>query len=396
MKWIIRKGLWMVVLVILAFTVLMPAAPVLAAHEVSNFTMSSAPPQNAQSKWTNNIEISWDAPTMGSDILLNYIYLWNNVSTAMNDTDFNDTTGTATSNRVAVKNATDLTAKDFSLNPQTDVLYLHVKTRYDNGTTVVYSTDNVLGAFQIDNVAPGDGTIRIVDSSGNTITETSSTNVNVRLAASGSIGKYYLSETESSPGTGTSPFATDVVWGLQDTATGSHTLYAWFEDPAGNQSRPATVTFTLLSAISITPFTATIDLASPTPTQTFKVDGSTATDYTWSISDSTVAQITGSATGNSVTVTGLKTGTFTLTATKASDSSVLTSGTITVVQSVKLGDVNGDGIVDVSDVIKIVRASLDLSNASPYIAAAADINLDGIVDVSDVIKAVRLSLDLSI
>ncbi|MEI7670592.1 MAG: hypothetical protein WCK00_00620 [Deltaproteobacteria bacterium] len=411
MKWINRKDLWKALLVMLTFTGLVAASPVLAAFEVSDFNMFSAPPKDTDSKWTGNIEIRWTAPTITSGyILQRYIYLWNNVSTKMSDTNFNgQTTGVvdAAKETAASKVGTDLTTKDFSRNPTDDVLHLHVKTEFldilSNPNRVLYSEDAVLGAFRVDNVAPNDGSIRIVDSSGNTITSTSSSLLNVKLAASGTIGKYYLSESESSSGTGVSPFATDVAWNLQNTTAGSHTLYAWFEDPATNKSsKPSTTTFTLLGATSIKPYTATIDLAAAT-TQTFQVDGSTATDYVWTITDEkpdttgdTVASISGSP-GNSITVTALKKGTFKLRAVRTGED--LASGTFTVAQTSTTKTYNlittsttsvnaivlsrsGTGYVKASDLFKAVPNCNDLSrwNATlqayeSYIPFANDFDL---------------------
>lgn len=378
MKWINRKDLWKALLVILVFTGLVAASPVLAAFEVSDFNMFSAPPKDTDSKWTGNIEIRWTAPTITSGyILQRYIYLWNNVSTKMSDTNFNgQTTGVVDAARetAASKVGTDLTTKDFSRNPTDDVLYLHVKTEYldilSNPNRVLYSEDAVLGAFRVDNVAPNDGSIRIVDSSGITITSTNSSLLNVKLAASGTIGKYYLSESESSSGTGVSPFATDVAWNLQNTATGSHTLYAWFEDPATNKSStPSTTTFTLLGATSIKPYTATIDLAAAT-TQTFQVDGSPETDYVWTITDAkpdtaddTVASISGSP-GNSITVTALKKGTFKLSAVRTGED--LASGTITVAQTSTTKQYNlqaGLNIISMSRTGTGWAKAADLANA---------------------------------
>ena len=52
------------------------------------------------------------------------------------------------------------------------------------------------------------------------------------------------------------------------------------------------------------------------------------------------------------------------------------------------GDVNGDGVVDIFDVIKALRfaAGLDLTTASPSALANADMNCDGVIDIFDVIK----------
>jgi hypothetical protein len=414
MEWTINKDLWKVSLVMLAFAVLVAAPPVQASYEVSNFDMISAPAIGTDSKWpstNNNLEIRWTAPTMASGYTLNrYIYLWNNVATAMSDTNFSpSTTGAVDGQKetAATMQASALTARDFSLNPEADVLYLHVKTEYLEISTskILYSTDMVLGPFQIDNVAPSGGTIRIVDSSGTTITSTSSSVLNVKLAASGSIGKYYLSESESSSGTGVSPFATDIAWDLQNTLTGSHTLYAWFEDPALNKSAtPSTVTFTLLPAISIKPYTATIDLAVAGGVQTFQVDGSSATDYAWTITDQVpdtandiVASISGSP-GNSITVTGLKKGTFKLRAVRSGED--LASGAITVAQAVKPGDVNNDGVVDMLDVRAAFRYSLGIGSPTASEFAAANVYDDGDGNTSIIIHDVRgifrLSLGLSL
>jgi hypothetical protein len=96
-----------------------------------------------------------------------------------------------------------------------------------------------------------------------------------------------------------------------------------------------------------------------------------------------------------VTVVGKKAGTFTVTATPSSGTELKT-GPITVVQSVMLGDVDANGLVNVFDVVKIARASLGLTNTSPFVSAAADITGDGNINVFDVVKAARLSLGLSI
>ena len=341
----IKKDLWKVLLAILAFAALMAAQPAQASYEVSNFNMFSTPAIETPSKWTNNLEIRWTAPTMASDYTLNrYIYLWNNVATAMTDTNFDpSTTGAVgTTETAATKQAPDLTAKDFSLNPGADFLYLHVKTEYLETSTnkILYSNDAVLGPFQIDNVAPSGGTIQIVDDSGTVITSTKSPDVKVNLPASGAIGKYYLSESESLSTNEVTPINGGVAWGLSEAKIGSHTLYAWFEDPAGNKSStPATATVTLLGAVSINPYTAAIDLAVTGATQKFQIDGSAA-DYTWSITDpkpetlgETVAVISGNSTGNSITVNGLKKGTFKLQAVPTAAGETLTSGTISVVQT---------------------------------------------------------------
>lgn len=55
-----------------------------------------------------------------------------------------------------------------------------------------------------------------------------------------------------------------------------------------------------------------------------------------------------------------------------------------------MGNVNGDGSVDISDVILVLRIALGLETSKP----CADINDDGIVDISDVILTLRMALGL--
>jgi streptogramin lyase len=53
-----------------------------------------------------------------------------------------------------------------------------------------------------------------------------------------------------------------------------------------------------------------------------------------------------------------------------------------------LGDINGDGAVDISDVILVLRIALKLDP----VTACSDINNDGSVDISDVILTLRMAL----
>ena len=55
-----------------------------------------------------------------------------------------------------------------------------------------------------------------------------------------------------------------------------------------------------------------------------------------------------------------------------------------------MGDINNDGIVDISDVILILRMALQIDPIQP----CSDINNDGIVDISDVILTLRMALGL--
>ena len=55
------------------------------------------------------------------------------------------------------------------------------------------------------------------------------------------------------------------------------------------------------------------------------------------------------------------------------------------------GDANGDGVVDVSDVVAIVNKILEKPAVS-FVFEAADVNGDGVIDVSDVVAVVNIIL----
>jgi hypothetical protein len=55
-----------------------------------------------------------------------------------------------------------------------------------------------------------------------------------------------------------------------------------------------------------------------------------------------------------------------------------------------IGDINDDGVVDISDAILVLRTALALDPVKP----CSDINNDGSVDISDVILTLRIALGL--
>ena len=59
-----------------------------------------------------------------------------------------------------------------------------------------------------------------------------------------------------------------------------------------------------------------------------------------------------------------------------------------------LGDVDRNGVIDISDVIVIVNIILGNSNGEPYLYSrfSADVNQDGFIDISDVIAVVNIIL----
>ncbi len=324
------------------------AAPALATYEVSEYTPDI--PTNTATKLTDDLNVVLKKPDTGTDTFTGFVYFWSRSAATMSDTDLNEDkassfgslggfiSATALSNDQAT---VTLEASNFADDDYADLWYLHVKTQYlDSSLVEHYSDDAALGPFNIDNVV--DGTITVVDADGQTISETRETRLNVKVAGPGDMVNFYLAETPSKPSsTTTVPDSNTVTYDLTDTTTGSRTLYAWFEDQAGNvNASPATASFTLLPSVSISPNTVTIDL-STTTTQTFSIEGSSA-GYDWSITNETpetsgddVCQLSGTTTNTtSVTLTALNPGTCVLQAALSTDTTqTLTSGTITVTQS---------------------------------------------------------------
>ena len=64
--------------------------------------------------------------------------------------------------------------------------------------------------------------------------------------------------------------------------------------------------------------------------------------------------------------------------------------TVTATEAGLLGDMNGDDLIDISDVILVLRMALQIDP----IKSCSDINNDGIVDISDVILTLRMALKL--
>ncbi len=324
------------------------AGPALATYEVSEYTPDI--PTNTATKLTDDLNVILKKPDTGTDTFTGFVYFWSRSAATMGDADLNEdkastfgSLGGFISATVLSNDQTTVTldASNFTDDDYADLWYLHVKTQYlDSSLVEHYSDDAALGPFNIDNVV--DGTITVVDADGQTISETRETRLNVKVAPPGDLASFYLAETPSKPATTTTvPDSKTVTYDLTDTTTGNRTLYAWFEDQAGNVSTsPATASFTLLPSVSISPNTVTIDLATTT-TQTFSIEGSSA-GYDWSVTTETpetsgedVCQLSGTTTNTtSVTLTALNPGTCVLQAALTSDTTqTITSGTITVTQS---------------------------------------------------------------
>lgn len=103
----------------------------------------------------------------------------------------------------------------------------------------------------------------------------------------------------------------------------------------------------------------------------------------WSSSDPAVATV--DAEGK---VTAIAPGKSVITATAYDGGGAVTACNVTVVPEVLTGDVNSDGLVNVTDIIGIVNYILN-APSSTFVTEAADVNADGIVNVTDIIAIVN-------
>jgi hypothetical protein len=350
-----RKWLALVVLVLVAY-----AIPAFAAYEptinsgtnVQASTDDNAPVQPLPDE---DVSILLDIPApTGSDEIVDVKYLWTESKTALSE---DDLTQNATHlNDARTSWSITRSVQDFVNDDSDTIRYLHVMTFYlAGGTTPSYSSETVI-ALNIDNVAPT-GTVRIVDGEGNDITTTTSSQVDVNLSADSDTVSVYLSEAPVRPG---SPdvYTAQPVFPLSGTS-GDKTLYAWFEDTAGNiSSQPVTDTVTLIDSSqgTINPSTATLDLAD-VKEQLFVIEGPGETTFNWEISNGTVAKFVGESNGTrNATVQGLVEGSFVVTATPVGGDP-LTTGTIDVVQTYQFSlDIDDDGeVLAFKDIIIILR-----------------------------------------
>jgi hypothetical protein len=190
----------------------------------------------------------------------------------------------------------------------------------------------------------------------------------------------------------------------EGTSYGNVTIYAWFQDQAGNHSTAATASavYAYSAPTSIQHTSSSINVGA---TLGMTVDSSI--HYNWTISPSPdgVAEFQGGETPttltnqHSVTVVGKAAGTFTVSAVPTANTSAtpLTTVPITVVQTVKRGDVNDDGIVDSGDAILILRYSVGLTALTDTQKAAGNVtnkvsNSD--IDSGDAIVILRYSVGL--
>ena len=126
-----------------------------------------------------------------------------------------------------------------------------------------------------------------------------------------------------------------------------------------------------------------------TLTATITPDDATSKELNWTTSNGDAATV-----DENGKVSAVGTGTATITATATDGSGVAASCEVTVTEKAgdfKMGDVNGDGVIDVSDVL--TTASYAIGNESEtFNFDAADVNKDGGIDVSDVLLVANIAI----
>ena len=102
------------------------------------------------------------------------------------------------------------------------------------------------------------------------------------------------------------------------------------------------------------------------------------------------------ANGSKMTATGFyfdNTGDATVSIQKNGESLLLLDkGQLPGTVNILIGDVNGDGLVNITDVVFLTNHILG-QTPSPFIINAADVNDDGDINISDVVALVGLILD---
>lgn len=126
-----------------------------------------------------------------------------------------------------------------------------------------------------------------------------------------------------------------------------------------------------------------------TLTVTITPDDATNKELNWTTSNGDAATV-----DENGKVSAVGTGTATITATATDGSGVAASCEVTVTEKAadfKMGDVNGDDVIDVSDVL--TTASYAIGNESvTFNFDAADVNKDGGIDVSDVLLVANIAI----
>jgi hypothetical protein len=366
---------WPAMLLVLGL--LLAAGPLQAAtaYDVTGVTFSQTVTAQQFVRVTQDLNVSWTAPTGVVPDPMNYYLKFSESNAAWTGL---DPSNAATYDFVVQHPAGFQTIPKsfFDAYDSDKVRYLHIITQYLNTQTasVAYSDDVVSAAIRIDNVAPT-GTLTLDPTSGTT------KQINVSMTPSEPIKWFWLNDASSWPGgagTDYTLFQQGTVNLRDGTAYGTVKIYGWFEDYAGNRTTAASASadYTYQAPVAIQYNSATVNVDA---TLAFTVDG--AAKYDWTITDASVegvVEFSGASTDvASATVTGKKAGTFTITAVPKAGGSTLKTATITVVQTTTSKDYNLITTTTTSvNAIVLSRIGTGYTKASHLFAAVP--NCDGL------------------
>ena len=328
-RFLLKTGKWVLTLLV----VVLFYGNAWAKYEVTNVQSSVQPSIIPQKGPTQDLSIQWDKPSEDpGEAVTKYVYMWNNSSTSLDDDQLNGTTkGGEVLDPFLTK------AKSFFANDDYDIQwYVHIKTVYGPSPFIPpesLSADVVVGPFNFDNVAPT-GTIALDTAvAGQTATTSTVNPVTLKLTASGDTLNVYLNNTDQCPATEVA-FAGTLTHEVTE-GVGPKTVYAWFEDQAGNVSAFVQLSFQLIAGKSMDP--AGDFILSVNGTHSFLILGAGVETYEWTIVDpvtgnpTTVATFSGPSTGVvQVDVVGASEGAFKVKATPDGGTTVYESGEITV------------------------------------------------------------------
>ena len=382
---LVRGGL----ITLLAVALLAIGGTAFGAYEVSEYD-PDLPENGGAAQWTEDFTVQWESPTLnGLDQLVGFAYKWNDSENALTYPSYDVNNYDGFIDDAEAPYFASLTAAEIAGDDSDNLRYLHIQTVYlANGIPpFALSSDVVIGPFNIDNTVSGTFRLPDPDNTDQDLVQTRNPQVTLAVGAPSDVAALFIGETSTFASAAQYPAGT-TSYTLSDTTAGAKTIYLWIEDQAGNRSAiPLSASFTLLDPASISPFTATIDLAD-TDTKTFTISASSG--YDWDVINEkdadgqladvgTIAIISGNETDvTSVTVQALLPGSFQLQAVPNGGGDAVTSGTVTVSQSSKTVTFflkKNDGTTSVN-AISLALPVPGLNKASDLYAAIP--NIDGL------------------
>ena len=145
----------------------------------------------------------------------------------------------------------------------------------------------------------------------------------------------------------------------------------------------------LAESITIIPTSVTLKVGETTKlAATVLPQNTTEASLSWSSSNISIAVV-----NEEGVVSAVSAGNATITAMSNDGSLVSASCLVTIFDDAESGDVNDDGMVDISDVVAMVNHILGNSLSAAFNVTVADLNNDDNIDISDVVSLVNMILN---